>query len=520
MTIVDSSLAAGVGVSANNTPFTVAALNVPRKVLVIASPLSANEGNFTENVPELVTSVGYHANKAGRGSAAAKMLAWVREVYDGELWLMPAFEPGGAGAATGDITFSGTCTAAGVLHLYIGGEKVQNINIAIDDDGENVQEKVVVAVTAQSDLPVSAAENGVTPETVDFTAKSLGPFGDLKISVNLGFQEELPAGISVDSITNMTGGTGVVTMATVLAALGVDDDQNEDFYTAIAHINGQDATSLAALSSWNGLGNTVSGNWGKLVHRPLRSLVGDNVAGSAGLADLITLGGTYKETDRTSGCVAVPDSPNSMDEIAAKTIGIMEQIAATRPEENYVGQTLPGVFPGDPTTDRWTSSYSSRDTATKAGITATRAKGGGVKLSNVVSFYHSDAVPVSSNGYREMRNIAVLQNMLYSIDAEFDSAKWQGCTIVEDIALVSNAVNREKVRSVESVRSTLNKLADAFEAKAWIYSAAFTKEKLKESGYITIRDNSDGFNIVFPCQLSGVVNIIDFQLAFDINLAA
>jgi hypothetical protein len=104
--------------------------------------------------------------------------------------------------------------------------------------------------------------------------------------------------------------------------------------------------------------------------------------------------------------------------------------------------------------------------------------------------------------------------------AEFESSRWIGFTIVEDISAVSNAINREKVRSVENVRSTLNTLADLFAQKAWLYNSDFTKDKLKESGYITIRGTSDGFNIVFPCLLSGVGNIIDLQVAFDINLAA
>lgn len=518
MTINDSSLAAGVGISADNTPFTSAALNVPRKVLVCATVMPANEGNFTENIPEIVTNVAYHANKAGRGSAAAKMLEWIRDVYDGELWLAPMFETGTPVQSTGNVLFAGTCTAAGQLHLYVGGHKIEGINIAIGDDGENVQEKVVLAVAADPDLPVTCAENGVTPEQADFTAKSAGPFGDFVLSMNLGFGEEYPAGISA-TLTDMSSGSGLSTLQDVLDELGLDDDQNEDFFTALVHINGQDTTSLDALSDWNGIGNEISGNWGKLVHRPLRSMVGDIAAGSAGLSALITLGGNRIEEDRTSGCVAVPGSPNSEHEIAAKTVGIMEQIASLRPEENYVGKVLPGVFPGD-VADRWTSSYDSRDTATKAGITATVVKGGSVKLSNVITFYHSVAIPVSSNGYREMRNIAILQNLLYSLGAEFESSKWTGITIVEDPSEVSNALNRAKVRSVESVRSTLNKLADLFAEKAWLYNADFTKDKLKESGYITIRTLSDGFNIVFPCLLSGVGNIIDLQLAFDTNLAA
>jgi len=519
MTINDSSLAAGLGVSANNTPFTSAALNVPRKILAVASVAVANEGNFTENIPEIVTSVQYHANKAGRGSAAAKLLEWIREGgFDGELWLAPTFEDSWT-QSTGSQVFAGTCTAAGPLHMYVGGHKIKNVNIAIGDDGENVQEKVVLAVAADLDLPFTAVENGVTPEQADLTAKSGGPWGDFHIDFNLGFNEELPAGITLGTTTHMTSGAGIATLQDVLDELGLDDEQNENYFTAIVHMNGQDTTSLNALSTWNGLGNTVTGNWGKLVHKPVRSMVADNAAGAGGLSALITLGGNRKETDRTSGCVAVPGSPNCTAEIAAKTVAIMEQIASLRPHKGYVGQVLPNVWPGS-VANRWTSSYDSRDTATKAGITATVVKGGAVKLSNVITFYHSAAVTISSNGYREMVDIAKMQNMLYSHAAEFEQESWQGFAIVEDISMVTSAIDRQACKSVENVRSTLNKLADSFAQKGWLYNSSFTKEKLKESGYITIRGTSDGFNVVFPCILSGKGNIIDLQIAFDTNVAA
>lgn len=519
MTINESSLASGVGLSVNNTPFTSAALNVPRKILAIGSVLAANEGNFTENVPEIVTNVAYHANKAGRGSAAAKLLEWIREGgFDGELWLAPTFEDSWTQSA-GSQVFAGTCTAAGTLHMYVGGRKIYNINIEIDDDGENVQEKVVLAVTADPDLPFTAVENGSTPEQVDLTAKSGGPWGDFHIDFNLGFGEELPEGITLGTTTHMTSGAGLATLQDVLDELGLDDDQNEDYFTAIVHMNGQDTTSLNALSTWNGIGNTATGNWGKLVHKPVRSMVGDNAAGSAGLSDLITLGGNRIETDRTSGCIAVPGSPNCPEEIAAKTVAVMEQISSLRPHQGYVNEVLPNVWPGN-VADRWTSSYDSRDTAIKAGITPTVVKGGSVKLCNVISFYHSVTIPVSSNGYREMVDIAKLQNMLYSFAGEFESASWSGFAIVEDISMVTSAIDRQTVKTVENVRSTCNKIADSFAQKAWLYNSSFTKEKLKESGYISIRGTSDGFNIVFPCILSGKGNIIDLQIAFDTNVSA
>jgi phage tail sheath gpL-like len=516
--ITDSSLAAGVGVSANNTTFTTTALNVPRKLLVCATVLPANEGSFTENVPEIVTSVAYHANKAGRGTAAAKMLEWVDEVFKGEVWLCPQFENAFT-QATGDTLLAGTATEAGTLHIYIGGHKIPNVVVAIGDDAEAVVDKIVAAVTANPDLPVTCVKNA-TPEQADFTAKSGGPFGDFSILYNLGFNEKLPAGITVTSSTQMTGGAGVPTLQDALDELGIGDDQNEKHFTALLHINGQDSTSLDALSTWNGIGNTVTGNWGQLVHRPLRSMIADNATGSAALTALLALGAGRKETDRTSGCVGVPGSANCIDEISAKTVADMEKTSAVRAQEGYVGHVLPGIWPGN-VADRWTVEYSDRDTATKAGITATTIEGGSaVLLSNVVSFYHSASIPVTSNGYREMCNIAKLQNILTNTDTRFKAEDWKNFTIVEDISEVESAIDREKVKTVENVRVTLNSLADVFYKKAWLYNSSFTKEKLKEAGYITIRPSSDGFNMKLPVLLSGVGNIIVLQIDFDINLAA
>lgn len=515
MTISQSSLAAGVGASAVNTVFQASAENVPRKILVIGTPDPTLESNLTENVPEIVTNSAHAANRYGRGFGLSLLIQWLSEVFTGEIWAAPQFEDSFT-QSTGNILFAGTCTVAGQLHLYIGSKKVANINIDVGDDGENVQEKVVAAMALDSDLPLTSVENGTTPEQADFTAKSGGPFGDFNLGFNYGFQEDFPAGISA-TVTNMSGGAGLGTIASVLAAMGVDDDQNEEHFTAIIHMYGQDTTSLDALSNWNGIGNTVTGNYGKLVARPVRSLVGDTAAGSSGLTALLTLGGNRKEADRTSGVIPVPGSPSHADEIAAKAVGIMERIAADRPEENYKGQILPSIIPGA-VADRWASSYDNRDTAKKAGIGATTVDGNSVKLADVVTFYHSDDIPVANNGYREMRNISIVQNLVHSIKTNFQSTRWQGCTIVEDVTEISNLLSRQKARSLGMVLDDLLDLTDDFNGHAWIIGS-YTRTKLLEGDYIALRGNSDGFDVVLPVYLTAPCNIFDIQVAFDINLS-
>lgn len=512
-----SSLEAGVGVSAYNTNFAVPSTDLSRKIAVIGLVDPTLESGLTENVAEIVVNPAHAAVRYGRGYGLAKLIEWLSSVFSGEIWAIPQFENTPT-QSTGNILFAGTCTKAGPLHLYIGGHKVQNINLAVGDDGENMQEKVVAAILLDPDLPVTADENGVTPEQADITANSGGLGWDFDIGFNYGFNETYPEGITIPVVTAMSGGAGVGITEDALNGMGTGDSQNLNGYTAIVHMNLQDETSLDALSNWNGIGNEITGNYAKTVARPVRSLVGDTVAGASGLTDLLTLGGARKEEDRTSGCVAVPGSPNHPAEIAAKVVGIMEEIAAVRPEQNYVGKIIPDIIPGD-VTDNWCSDYDDRDTAKKAGITGTVIRGGSVTLSNIVTFYHPTTIPVESNGYREMCNIPIIQNMLYYLKTNWQSENWQGCSVVADKSKVTNVINRQKARSISDVLDDLIDLSVTFESKAWIWSAQWTIDKLKEGGYVAIRGASNGFDVVLPVLLRVINNIDDIQIQFDASVS-
>ena len=95
--------------------------------------------------------------------------------------------------------------------------------------------------------------------------------------------------------------------------------------------------------------------------------------------------------------------------------------------------------------------YTARDTAVNSGVSPTVVRGGAVLLQNVVSFYRPDNVADTSNGYRSMRNISILQNILNDQLNNFRSERWQGISIVSDVALVSNSSSRQKARDINSV---------------------------------------------------------------------
>lgn len=515
MSLSTSSMAAAVGARANNVQFQSGANNVPRKVVIIGTYDPAKTTVVPE-VPELCTGPGDAAGKYGRGSMIHRlMLALDKGAHGIETWIIPQEEgPGTVYKAAGDIEFAGSAvTEAGTLYLYIAGDAVP-ISLAAGDDAAAIATKVAAAITANLDLPVTGVINTTG---VDVEAKMAGPYGNsIKVSLNEGFQEHTPAGV-VAVITDLTGGTGIPDIADALAALGTGDDTNEKGITDGVHGYGQDSTTLDAISTWNGVGNEAIGCYDRLVARPVRFLVGDTVAGSAGLADLVALGGA-RTSDRTNGVLAVPGSCNHPEEIAAIAIGIMARINNNRAAESYIGKVLPGVFPGA-LADRWTSDYDDRDTAVKAGISPTVVSGGAVLLQNVLTFYHPESVTPTSNGYRSMRNISIIQNLLANVRANFSTEKWQGISIVADVAKVGNITDRQKARDIDAVMDDLLALVNAFESHAWIFSAAFTIARLKAGGCIAVRAGGLGFDMILPVMLSGEGGIFDTEVQFDTNLS-
>lgn len=516
MPLSANSLAAAVGAGAKNVKFLATALNIPRKILIIGTYDPAKTG-IADNVPALSGGPADAGNKYGFGSMIHRLAVAANEGAQGvETWIVPQAEAGGAVASTGDVDFIGsTATESGTLFMYVAGYPCF-IAVETGDTGVEIVAKLVAKLTELKDLPLSGAV-GTPTTTLDLTAKSKGPWGDdIVVSFNEGFQESFPAGVTA-VVTGMSGGAGIPDIQDALDGLGLGDDANENHFTDGVHGYGLDSSTLNALSVWNGEGNDFLGLYSKTVARPMRFLNGDTAAGSGGLSTLLALGAGRK-SDRTNGVVAVPGSSGHPSEIAAKAIGIMARINNDRAAEHYLGQILPNVFPGA-VADRWTSLYDNRDTAVKAGISPTNVSGGAVVLQNVLTYYHPDSVAIDSNGYRSQRNVSIIQNVLENIRANFRTDKWKGISIVADIAKVTNPTDRAKARDIGAVLDDLVALAVGFEARAWIFSAAFTIDRLKAGNLITIRPGGTGFDMRFPIVLSGEGSIFDTTVEFDTSLA-
>lgn len=513
MPLNDSSLAVAVATSVKNVQFQSGAATLPRKILIIASydPLKTL---VVDDVPVQVLSPEDAGDKFGFGFMAHRLAVQAFAGSSGvPTFIIPQSEPTGAKAA-GDVTFTASGLKAGTVNMYIAGIPVP-FTVVDDDDSDAVATKAAAAITAKKELPVTAA---ATLAAVDITAKTEGTFGnEITIRFNIKPGEEDPIGLTTIVITDMTSGTGTPDITTALDGLGTGDDANEANFTDVVHGYLQDSTILDAISTYVGAGDTFLGLYSKTVGRPFRVLTGDIATGSAALTALLAIGNGRK-TDRANGIIAVPGSANHPSEIAAQTMGHAARINNNIAAQSYNGILLIDIDPGE-TADRWTSDYDNRDSAVKAGISTSKVESGAVKLQNLVTFYHPDSVPVSSNGYRSMRNISILQNIIAAIKTNFAQAKWQGISIVADTSAVTNVTDRIKARDIVAVRNDLVALARAFESRAWLYEAAFTIAKLNETGAISVRDGNTGFNSTLSVILSGEGGILDTVVEFDTSIA-
>jgi phage tail sheath gpL-like len=517
MSLNATSLAAAVGVGVRNVQFQSGANNLPRKILIAATYDPAKVA-VVPLVPVQVLSPEDAGDRFGFGSMAHRLA--LQAFLGGQgtpVYVLPQEEAGGAVVAAGAIDFTtSAAVVAGTIYVYIAGVAVPVVAAALATPA-TLATALVAAITANKLLPVTAEVDGVIPGKVNVTAKSKGPWGNkISLKVNLGVGQVLPSGV-VCAITAMAAGAGVPVMATALAALGTQDDANEDFFTELVHGYGQDATTLDAISDYVGAGNDFMGLYSKTVGRPFRSLTGDVATGSAGLTALIVISDGRK-LDRANGIISVPGSASHPAEIAAQTLGHMARINCDRVAQHYLGVPLIGIHTGAKV-DRWNANYDSRDTAVKSGVSPVRIQNGVVTLQNVVSFYRPDNVPAESNGYRSMRNIAIIQNLLYNIRLNFEQEKWQGISIVADVTKVSTTTDRQKARDTSSVIDDLVALAKSFEDHAWIYEAAFTINRLKVPGAVTIRPGGLGFNNVLSVIFSGEGGILDTIVEFDTSLA-
>ena len=215
--IPDSLRTPGVHVEFNDDLALLALAGLHQKILIMGQMLST--GTATEETLYQIVREGQADELFGQGSTIARTIKAALEANSyNEMWAVALTDDDAGVAATGTITFGGAPTAAGTLSVMIAGQRVR-IAVASDDTAAEVAIAFAAAVTANKELPVSAAVNGGTPEQVDLTARNKGEMGNsIDIRLNYYSGEVLPTGLTA-TIVAMASGSGNPDISLAIAPL-------------------------------------------------------------------------------------------------------------------------------------------------------------------------------------------------------------------------------------------------------------------------------------------------------------
>ena len=158
-----------------------------QRILVIGPRTSS--GTVAAEVLTLVSSEAQAKSFFGKGSILANMFSALKanNRYI-ETYAIALDDDASGVAATGSIEVTAAPTANGTLSLYVAGKRLQ-IAITSTMTDANVATAIVAAITADGDLPVSAAVNGSDTALVDLTAKNDGTTGN-EIDLRVNFLGE------------------------------------------------------------------------------------------------------------------------------------------------------------------------------------------------------------------------------------------------------------------------------------------------------------------------------------------
>lgn len=361
----------------------------PYKGLILGYKTSA--GSATADEIYSITSEQQAINLFGAGSQLHNMANfYFKDPRVTDLSMAAVTEPSGA-KSTGDITFTGTATASGTINLYIGGRRV-TASVAIGDTAAEIASAIVSAITAKTDLAVTAAVNGGDDTQVDVTAKNFGPMGDaIRFDFNLASDEETPAGITT-STNAMSGGSGDPTLTTLITNMG------ETQYNGIVS-PWIDSTTLGALKDEM----ESRGSAARMVEGMLFAATVDTVSTAN------TLGNSYNS--KFLSITNVRGCPNLPYEIAAsllKKVMVHGSIDPARPFQTLelTGVTAPKVA------DRL--SPAERESHLNNGIaTMSVTNSGEVLVERLITTYKQNPAGADDIAYLDVNTLLTLSYLRY-----------------------------------------------------------------------------------------------------------
>lgn len=382
----------GVYVEFDNTKAVQGLADQEHRVLLIGQRLSTG----TKAQAELAEVFSADDGKTffGDGSNLHHMVERARAANTNNRIFAIAMSDNGAGVqAAGTITFTGPASAAGTLHIYVGGRKV-TVGVASGATAATIATAVAAALNAAASLAVTAAVDGVVTTQVNTTHRHKGEIGnEIDIRVNYNPGELLPTGVGV-VIVQPTSGAGNPVLATALAAIG-DEWFNE---IAVAWL---DSTNLTALEA------ELLDRWGPL--RPIDGhafITKDDTAGN-----LTTFGNARNSAFVT--CIGIKNCPTPAYEISAVLAAICATQAQIDPARPLTGLPLTGVL-APAVADRFTQLE--RNTVLADGIsTVLVGAGGTVNIERLITMWQVNAANTADESYLDLNTLFTLSYLRYTL---------------------------------------------------------------------------------------------------------
>ncbi|MDR1276385.1 MAG: phage tail sheath subtilisin-like domain-containing protein [Candidatus Accumulibacter sp.] len=367
---------------------------MPQRLMLIAPMLAIGTG--TANTPTQISREADGVALFGRGSIGAAMVSAVFKATDTlETWVLPVADAAQSVAAEALIEVAGAPTEAGVLSVYIAGERVL-VGVGVNDTAAVIAENITDAINAFPDFPVTA---GVTDAEVTLTARHKGSLGN-DIDVRLNYytlSEKTPAGLTI-TITPMSGGTGDASIATALSNIG--SGQYNTILCAFA-----DAANLALIEA------ELDTRWGPLYQNDGHAHIG--LRGSVGSINASLA--ARNNPHITFWTLEVGGEPKPLWVKAATAGAISAYYLAIDPARPLQTLALPGILPA-PEAKHFTRAERNNLLSYGAATTVVDS-GGNVCIERAVTSYTENASGLIDPSYRDIETMYTLSYLRYSVRA-------------------------------------------------------------------------------------------------------
>lgn len=388
----------------------------------------------------------------------------------------------GFAKASGSVTVAGTATAAASCVLSVGGLDVQ-IAVAKDATAEQVAQAIEIAVNAEPDRAVdAAAEDGV----VEFTAKWSGALGN---RISLEWSGDIPG--MTQALTAFTGGEGVPKVDEALASIG---EVWETFILDTFDYKTDDGGASPLLDVYQVFGE---GRWSVLEKKGCLVAHGctDDYATRTKVTDA-------RPDDRINCMIESVGSTELPFVVGANGLLSILTTADSNPAQNYKGK-LTGLKRGP---DAAQEAYTVRNQSVQKGASTNITSGSVAELNDIITFYH----PAGGGKYPAWRYVVdcvKLMNIVYNLRLITESDEVKGAPLVPDEQVTSNPTALQP----KTFRTWFANLAASLGDNALISDVDFTVKNLEVS---IDKENPKRLNYVFPCKVSGNVEVVSGDVYF------